>query len=291
MSPEGTERRLAAVLMADVVGYSRLMAEDESATVQTLTTYRHAISDLVSDHRGRVVDTAGDSLLAEFRTARDAVECAVEIQRVLKAAQRRSLRGPADGVPHRRPPGTRVAAKEERLYGDGVNIAARMQALADPGGVCLSGTAYDLVHTKLGVGFDDLGAKSVKNIPDPVRVYRVKLEAAPSKAAPGSLRRTALAVGVVVLLGAIIVAGWWRVAERVDGLAAIAPGQIRSLAVLPLENLSGDPEQEYFADGMTKALIGELGRISARREISRTSLMQYKGHAEATTRESAGGTV
>jgi TolB-like protein/class 3 adenylate cyclase len=274
VASEGTERRLAAVLMADVVGYSRLMAEDQDATVRTVTAYREEIELLVRQHRGRLVDFTGDNFLAEFHTALEAVLSAIQIQQVLEVRN--------SELPSERRMQFRigvhigdVAAEGERLFGDGVNIAARLQALAEPGGVCISGNVYDLVHSKLGVGFNDLGTQSVKNIPDPVRVFRVNLEAeiVPPETSPRSWRRAALAVGLVALLGAVAVAGW-RMFE--SGSVAPISAPIRSLAVLPLENLSGDPEQEYFADGMTEALIGDLAKIGSLDVISRTSVMQYK---------------
>jgi TolB-like protein len=224
------------------------------------------------------VDVAGDSLLAEFRTARDAVECAVEVQRVLKARNA--------GLSEDRRMEFRVGvhlgdvmAEGDRIYGDGVNIAARLQALADPGGTCISGEVYGQVHHKLDLRYADLGEQAVKNLPDPVRVYRVEseVEAAPPDASPRSLRRAVLTVAAVVLLGAVAAVGWRMFAgDSVgpDGTPISAP--IRSIAVLPLENLSGDPEQEYFADGMTEAVISQFARIGSLRVISRTSVMQYK---------------
>jgi TolB-like protein/class 3 adenylate cyclase len=274
VASEGTEHRLAAVLVADVVGYSRLMAENQDATVRTVTAYREEVELLVRQHQGRLVDFTGDEFLAEFPTPLESVRCAVEIQKVLEARN--------SELPSERRMQFRmgihlgdVAVQGKRLFGDGVNIAARLQALADAGGVCISGHVHDLVHTKLGLGFDDLGSKSLDNIPDPVRVYRVEIEAeaAPLETPWGPARRAVLGVAVVLLLGAVAVAGWRILA---GGSAGPAEAPIRSIAVLPLENLSGDPEQEYFADGMTEALIGDLAKIGSLRVISRTSVIQYK---------------
>ncbi|MDH3227790.1 MAG: adenylate/guanylate cyclase domain-containing protein, partial [Thermoleophilia bacterium] len=165
MSADPIERKLAAILSADVVGYSRLMAEDEAATIRTLTDHREEIAMRVRQHRGRVVDTPGDNLLAEFPTALDAVRCAVETQGVLRALnasladeRRMDFRiGVHMGD---------VAVEGERIYGDGVNIAARLEALAEAGGVCISATVHEQVRNKLDVGFTDLGDQTVKNIPD-----------------------------------------------------------------------------------------------------------------------------
>ena len=178
MDPQTVERKLAAILSADVVGYSRLMAQDEAATIRTITAYRAQITQLVSEHRGRIVDTAGDGVLAEFPAALDAVECAVGVQRVVNA---RNL-----SLPEPRRMRYRVGVhlgdvsqQEGRLYGDGVNIAARLEGLAEPGGICVSGEIHGQVASKIDLDFVDLGERSVKNIPKPVRVYRVDLNRTP----------------------------------------------------------------------------------------------------------------
>src|SRR5713226_4228106 len=176
-SPARIERKLAAILSADVKGYSRLMGEDEVATIRTLTAYRQVMATLIRQHRGRVVDSPGDNLLAEFASVVDAVQGAVEIQQELKTRN-------ADLPPSRKMEfriGINlgdVIVQGERIYGDGVNIAARLESLADPGGICISGTVHEHIKNKLTLNYEDLGAQQVKNIAEPVRVYRVLPEAA-----------------------------------------------------------------------------------------------------------------
>src|SRR5713101_4218089 len=187
-SAVGMERKLAAIFSADVKGYSRLMGEDEEATIRTLTAYREVMATLIRQHRGRVVDSPGDNLLAEFSSVVDAVRCAVEIQQELKAkntelsAQRKMEFRIGINLGD-------VVAEGERLYGDGVNIAARIESLAEPGGLCLSGTVYDQVETKLPLTYEYLGEQAVKNIAKPVRVWRVAMdEAAAALAEQAALR-------------------------------------------------------------------------------------------------------
>ncbi len=183
-----TERRLAAILSADVVGYSRLMAEDEDETVRRLTAYRTEITNLVTEHRGRVVDFTGDTFLAEFPTATDAVAAAAEIQRVLKA---RNAAVPAGRAMEFRI-GVHlgeVRVEGDRLYGDGVNIAARLEGLAEPGGICISDDVLHQVQRKLELDFDDLGEQTVKNIPDPVHAYMLRERAAEAPTTGAGLRR------------------------------------------------------------------------------------------------------
>ena len=253
VDPKSVERRLAAILSADVVGYSRLMAEDEAATIRTLSDYREEIGLLVRQHRGRIVDTAGDSLLAEFPTALDSVRCAVEVQGVLKARN-------ASLPPNRRMEfrmGVHlgdVAVEDQRIYGDGVNIAARLEGLTEPGGVCVSGTVYEQVEKKLAVELEDLGERALKNIPRPVHVYGVRLllakppREATTKALPG--------------MNELTVPGF-------SGRPAIA--------VLPFDNLSADPEQEYFADGIAEDLITRISSWRTFPVIARNSSFVYRG--------------
>jgi class 3 adenylate cyclase len=174
MTEERAKRKLSAILSADVKGYSRLMGEDELGTVRTLEAYREMIAEAIRNYSGRVVDSPGDNMLAEFASVVDAVESAVEIQQELKAKNAE--------LPENRRMEFRIGInlgdvieEGERIYGDGVNVAARIESLADGGGICISGTAFDHVEGKLGLEFENLGAQSVKNIKKPVRVYRVKI--------------------------------------------------------------------------------------------------------------------
>jgi adenylate cyclase len=246
----GMERKLAAIFSTDVAGYSRLMGDDEEATIRTLTDYRALISSLINNYRGRVVDSPGDNLLAEFASVVDAVRCAVEIQREIKPKN-------AELPPHRQMQfriGINlgdVIIEGERLYGDGVNIAARLESLAIPGGICISGTVYDHVENKLALHYDYQGEQSVKNIAKPVRVYRVQLE-------PNSAPRPTPSGEQPSLLP--------------------LPDK-PSLAVLPFTNLSSDPEQDYFSDGITEDLITDLSRLSGLFVIARHSTFTYKEKA------------
>jgi adenylate cyclase len=174
---QSVERKLTTILCADVYGYSRLMEQDETATLDTLRVYRDAIDGLIARHRGRIASTAGDSLLADFPSVVEAVQCAIEIQQEL-AGRNRSL-------PDARRMAFRIGINlgdvmlhDGDLYGEGVNVAARLEGLAEPGGICISRTVYDQVHNKLTVGFDDLGEQPVKNISEPVQVFRVRLDGA-----------------------------------------------------------------------------------------------------------------
>jgi len=282
MDERPAERKLAAILSADVEGYSRIMGDDELATVRALTESREVIGSTVTRHGGRVVDTPGDNVLAEFASVVDAVQCAVNVQRALQSRN-------ADLPPPRQMRfriGINlgdVIVQGERLYGDGVNIAARLEGLAEGGGICLSGTAYDQIEGKLPFAFEFSGEHTMKNIARPVRVYRLQLEpgaSAKTSPRPGRVdRRSLIRVAAIVVIAALLgVGGWagWRLLgpRESDGLPL--PDK-PSVAVLPFTNLSQDPTQEYFSDGVTEALITGLSKISGLFVIARNSVFTYKG--------------
>jgi adenylate cyclase len=277
------ERKLAAILNADVKGYSRLMGDDEAATVRTINAYRDLMAVFIQEHRGRLVDFTGDNLLAEFASVVDAVQCAVEIQEALR------VRNAA--LPEHRRMEFRIGinlgdviVEGDRIYGDGVNVAARVQTLAEGGGVCISGAAYDQVKNKLGLAYESLGEQTVKNIAELVRVYRLRMEPGPAavagrarRAGPRSRLRAVL-IGLAVL---VVVGGSggaiWRFASR----PSIPPGlelpDEPSIAVLPFVNVGADPKQEHFSDGMTEEIITTLSKVSGLFVIASNSVFTYKG--------------
>ncbi|MCH9053473.1 MAG: adenylate/guanylate cyclase domain-containing protein [Proteobacteria bacterium] len=253
MAEKRVERRLAAILAADVVGYSRLMGEDEEATLRTLKAYRELIDGLIANHRGRVFGSAGDSVIAEFASPVEAVRCAIEIQKTLEErnvalAEDRRMRfriGVNLGD---------VMIEGDNLYGDGVNVAARLEGLAEPGGICVSGIVQQSVEAKADCAFHDLGDQEVKNIAKPVRVYRVRNEpAVAASLAPGG------ATG--------------------EPAVPLALPDKPSIAILPFANMSGDPEQEYFSDGITEDIITALSNVRSFFVIARHSSFTYKGRA------------
>jgi len=292
MTEREVKRKLTAILSADVEGYSRLMSQDEVGTIRTLTAYRKAMTTIIQQYRGRVVDAPGDNLLAEFSSVVEAVNCAVEIQRELGE---RNAELPADrrmlfriGVNL-----GDVVEEGERIYGDGVNIAARIEGLAEGGRICISGTVYDAVENKLGLEYEYLGEQEVKNIAKPVRVYGVlsfpgaaAYKVVKAKKAVGrTWRNVFLAITAVLVLGLGTVAIWYfylRPAPPPAELASVEKMAFPlpdkpSIAVLPFVNLSEDPKQEYFADGMSDDLITDLSKISGLFVIARNSAFTYKG--------------
>jgi adenylate cyclase len=237
------ERRLTAIFAADVAGYSRLMEQDEVGTLRALTVHREVMDRLISDHGGRIANTAGDSVLAEFPSAVDAVQCAVEVQEKIAAAQ------PPTAILFRI--GLHVGdvmVHGGDLLGDGVNIAARLQALAEPGGICISAAAHEYVRKAMPLSFADLGPQRLKNVDEAVRVYALKTTG------------------------------------REPEAAGLLPLHARpAIAVLPFTNMSGDPEQEYFADGLTEDVITALSYWRWFPVIARNSTFSYKGQAKSVT--------
>jgi adenylate cyclase len=341
MTTQEVKRKLTAILSADVKGYSRLMGEDEVGTIRTLNIYKEVIANLVQQHHGRVVDAPGDNLLAEFASMVDAVQCAVEIQKELKTRNAE--------LPENRRMGFRIGInlgdvieEGEQIYGDGVNIAARVQSLAEGGGICISGTGFDQVENKLGLGYEYLGEQTVKNIAKPVRAYRVLIEPeAVGKVIGERKARRAqwqwaiigFVVAVIVVLAAAVmwkhhppsvpkpevvskekvtqpekppttVPPFAEVATK-EKLVAPSPGKVAkpapppppkievasrermafplpdkpSIAVLPFTNMSGDPKEDYFSDGLTEQIITSLSMIPRLFVIARNSTFVYKGKA------------
>jgi adenylate cyclase len=292
MSGKGLNRKLAAILSADVKGYSRLMGEDEDFTVSTLTAYREIMTTLIDQHRGRVVDSPGDNLLAEFASAVNAVRCAVEIQTELETKNAE--------LPESRRMEFRIGInlgdvieEGERIYGDGVNIAARLESLAEAGGICISGSVYEQVENKLTLGYEYLGEQSVKNIPKPVRAYYIIMDSQVAGKVIGEkkirskpLQWAVVATGVAVV-GFTAVAVWnfyfrFRPApEKVSTISktVIALTDRASIAILPFKNLSGDPEQEYFSDGITNDIITDLSKFRKLLVIASNTVFTYKSKA------------
>jgi adenylate cyclase len=283
------ERKLTAILCADVYGYSRLMGEDEEATLRTLSSHRKLIDSLIEQHRGRFVNSAGDSVLAEFTSVVEAVNCAVEIQTALRVENANLSRerrmefriGVNSGD---------VMVDGVQIYGDGVNVAARLESLADPGGICISGTVYEQVRDKLALRYDDRGEQTVKNIARPVHIWRIALDGMP--ASFRRLRSKYRLGGVLSLTGLAIVVGIFVLVQHLSlkpphTSASIPPPEkpaltlptMPSIAVLPFTNLTGDPQQEYFSDGISDQLISELSRLPGLFVIARNSSFAYKGQS------------
>jgi len=244
-------RRLAAILAADVAGYSRLMGADEEGTHERLKAHRRELVDpKISEHSGRIVKTTGDGMLAEFPSVVDAVRCAAELQRAMIDRQA--------ALPEDRRIRFRIGinlgdviVEDDDIFGDGVNVAARLEALAEPGGICISRTVREHVRDKLPFAFDDMGEQSVKNIARPVRVYALRPEVIADLPAP--------------------------IMPAAPAISAPTVAPRLSIVVLPFTNLSNDPDQQYFADGITEDLTTDLSRVAGMFVISRNTAFTYQG--------------
>ena len=301
-------RHLAAILAADIAGYGRLMGEDEEGTLAALRVWRREIADpRIREHRGRIVKTTGDGFLVEFASVVDAVHCAVEMQRAM--AEHNA------GIPVERRIEFRIGinlgdiiSQDHDIYGDGVNVAARLEALAEPAGICISRVVRDQIRDKLPYVFEDMGEQQVKNIARPVRAYAMSAQAvaaappspAPAASARSGIRRRPMVIAASMTAAlAIAIAGWWvwsrgdlttasvepppeagtqATSARPAGSPAPSASRL-SIVVLPFENLSHDPDQDYFADGITEDLTTDLSRISGSFVIARNTAFTYKGIA------------
>jgi adenylate cyclase len=284
MRGERVERKLTAIMAADIAGYSRLMGVDEEGTLARLKATRRELGDpKIAEHRGRIVKTTGDGMLVEFQSVVDAVRCAVELQEEM--AERNA------DLPSDRRIDFRIGVNVgdviidgDDIYGDGVNIAARLEALAEPGGVCISGRVHEDVSGKIDTSFEDAGERVLKNIRRPVRVYRMR------RAVPQGLASPAPREGLRQTLGAVfrsMTRGRVRETAPVHAAAApvaVAPADRTSILVLPFRNATGDPEQEYFTDAVTADLTIDLSRIHDITVISAASALTYKGSQIDTRR-------
>jgi len=286
MTDERANRKMSAILSADVKGYSRLMSADEEGTVKALNDCREIIARCVEDHRGRIVDSPGDNVLAEFVSTVEAVKCAVKIQEELK------LRN-AD-LPESSRMEFRIGVnlgdvieEEGRIYGAGVNIAARLEGLAEAGGICISGTAFDQVKGKLSLGYQFVGKQTVKNIPDPIRAYKVLMGPEHVGKVIGEKKPKkwrwvqAAALMVALIAGAFFISNIYFGPPPIDSasldkMAYPLPDR-PSIVVLPFENMSGDPKEDYFSDGLTEQIITTLSGYPRLFVIARQSAFHYKG--------------
>jgi adenylate cyclase len=290
MNTQDFKRKLTAVFSADVAGYSRLMGEDEAATVKTLETYKQVMFTLIKQHRGRVIDSPGDNLLAEFASVVDAVQCGVAVQKELQARNAQ--------LPENKRMQFRIGInlgdvieEQDRIYGDGVNIAARLESCADPGGICVSKTAFDHIETKLPLGYEYLGEKEVKNIAKPVGAYRVLMEprvtVAGAKEKKPSIplwRRKGVLVGAVAVLIVILGVAVWNFYWRAPKIEPASKEKMAfplpdkpSMAVLAFTNMSGNPKDDLLGDGIAEGIINALSRSERLFVIARNSSFTYKG--------------
>ncbi len=293
MSEEGVERRLTTILATDVVGYSRLMGEDEIGTLTALKAHRAELIDpKAAQHNGRIIKLMGDGTLMEFPSVVEATTFAVEVQILMRERNA--------AIPEDRQIEFRIGinigdviVEDEDIYGDGVNVAARLEGLADSGGICVARNVFNQVKGKLDLNFEHLGEREVKNIAEPVTVYRVPLDdkagalVTPVMQAPvGAVRSRwpAIAAGLAVTFLAIVALVWWQPwapqveTTSLEKMALPLPGK-PSIAVLPFNNMSDDTDQDYFADGMTEDLITDLAKISGLLVVARNSTFAYKGQS------------
>ncbi len=290
LEPGCRKRKLAAILHADVVGFSRLMGEDEAGTHRALGELRRAVDPLIAAHGGRIVGTAGDSLLADFSSVVDALNCAVEMQRASRAIN--------DPIPPTRRLELRIGVNlgdvivdGDDIFGDGVNIAARLQALAQPGTVCISHTVYEQVRNKLDLDYHPLGSHRVKNIAEPVRAYAVGVSAVASVGQGKTATLAGRRRGIWTRRGRPCCVGALRGRRpRTARAAALRPKPVEvaslaaparlagrpSVAVLPFKNLSGDAGQDFFSDGITEDVITALGRFSNLLVVAKSASFQFK---------------
>lgn len=289
MADEKITRKLTTILVADVEGYTRLMGADEEATLDTLGAHREVFDHLIARHDGRVFNTGGDSVLAEFNSTVEAVRCAISIQEEISSRnaaltddRRLNFRiGINLGD---------VMVRDSDLFGVGVNLAARLEGLAPAGGVCISGSVYEQIKGKLSLGFEYMGEQTVKNITEPISAYRLLPGQASVSTAtttiskPRGARRWRMAAIATAVIAAIGAAGLWAWWPRLSGVEPASLERMAfplpdkpSIAVLPFANMSDDPTQDYFADGITEDLITDLSKVSGLFVIARNSTFTYKG--------------
>ena len=288
MTDNSVKRKLTAILCADVKGYSRLMGEDEVGTFHTLSAYLEIINTIIKAHRGRVFPSPGDAIIAQFASVVDAVECAVEIQQKIETKN--------TDVPEDRKMRFRIGINlgdvihdGEQVYGEGVNVAARVETLAEPGGVTISRTVYNHVCNKLKFDFEYQGEYQVKNIANPVRAYKIltkpeytgQLIVEKAEKPPG-FKKIYLAIPAVLVL--LVAAAIWYFYPRASEIVPASVEKMAfplpdkpSIAVLPFNNLSGDPTQDYIADGISENIISALSKISEMFVIASNSTFTYKG--------------
>ena len=289
MTEDRVKRKLSAILSADVVGYSRLMGEDEVSTVRTLEAYRKVMSDLIEQFRGRVVDSPGDNLLSEFSSVVDAVQCAVEIHEVIRAKN--------EELPEDRRMLFRIGVnlgdvieEGDRIYGDGVNIAARLEGLAEAGGICISGSAHEQIKNKLALGYEYIGEHTVKNIAEPLKVYRVPMGPKTATSKEGDEKETNLkrwrwsalgAVGaIIVIIGALAIWYFYPYGPSIEPEQVTVTPEVKetpkTIAVLPFDDYSPEKDQEHFVLGLSEEILNSLTQIPDLKVTAKTSSFYFK---------------